>query len=86
VAGFTLVELRAVMAECLPETASTVTETDLDTPLADLGCDFLVKVELATLIEDRHGVHVSNGDLPRMSTPRALISYVDTRLPATSGC
>ena len=76
--NFTLTELKSLMQGILDEPVPLDGDI-LDVPFADLGYDSLAKLELASRIKLGHGVHLPDDALADLSTPRALLAYIDRR-------
>ncbi|RKT55660.1 acyl carrier protein [Saccharothrix australiensis] len=54
----------------------------LDTEFADLGIDSLAVYEIVTRLQDELGVRISDDEIERLTTPRALIAFVNEGLAA----
>jgi acyl carrier protein len=52
----------------------------LDTSFADLGIDSLAVYEIVTRLEDELGVRISDQEIDQLTTPGALITFVNERL------
>lgn len=83
-AGFTLTDLRQVVAQCFEGAdAEALDAAALDTRFTDLGYDSIVVYEIVVRIQDDHGVSIPDEALDELDTPGALIAYVDARVPAS---
>lgn len=78
---FTLSELKKILEQC-QEDASTLEESTLDSTFKDLGYDSLTVYELVTRIQDDYAVSLPDETLDELTTPAALIAYVNGQLAA----
>ncbi|WP_328335952.1 MULTISPECIES: acyl carrier protein [unclassified Streptomyces] len=53
----------------------------LDTPFSSLGYDSLAMLELATRIQNQLSVPIPDDHIEFMTTPRAVLEYIDGHLP-----
>lgn len=56
--------------------------TALGTPFADLGIDSLAVYEIVTRLQDELKVSITDDEIDRLTTPQALITFVNDRLAA----
>ncbi|CAL9372431.1 phosphopantetheine-binding protein [Streptomyces cellulosae] len=82
-ASFTLSEFKAVVDACFDGAeAAALEESVLDSEFADLGYDSLTVYEIVVRIQDEFSVRVPDEQLDELTTPGALIAYVDAQLAA----
>ncbi|MFB0619291.1 acyl carrier protein [Streptomyces sp. AGS-58] len=80
--AFTLDELRSMLQESVGVDESVDLDGDiLDTPFSSLGYDSLAMLEITARIQNDLGVPVPDEHMELMTTPRAVLQYIDHRLP-----
>lgn len=66
-----------------PDPVQEPGQDPLDTPFEDLGYDSLALLQLAVGIELECGIEIAEGQLPRLTTPRAMMAFVNGQCPAS---
>ncbi|MEU3861291.1 acyl carrier protein [Streptomyces sp. NPDC028722] len=80
--AFTLDELRSMLQESVGVDESVDLGGDiLDTPFSSLGYDSLAMLEITARIQHDLGVAVPDEHMELMTTPRAVLDYIDHHLP-----
>lgn len=75
---FTLDELRSMLQESVGVDESVdLGGPILDTPFSSLGYDSLAMLEIAARIQNQLGVPVPDELIELMTTPRAVLEYID---------
>jgi act minimal PKS acyl carrier protein len=76
----TLDELRGIIRDCAGVADGVDVDGDIvDTPFDDLGYDSLAIFEFAAELERRYGLEISDGEVARLSCPRAALCLVNLR-------
>lgn len=84
---FTLDELKKIVTACLgSDTAAELTEANLDVELHELGYDSLTVYEFVTKIQDDLAIRITDEDVDTMTTPRAVIDFVNGQLAGRQSC
>lgn len=84
---FTVDELKKIVAACLGgDTAAELTETNLDAELHELGYDSLTVYEFMMKIQDDLVIGITDADIDTMTTPRAVIDFINVQLAARQSC
>ena len=82
-AEFSLKELKQIMRECAGENESTNLDSDFEAvTFDDLGYDSLAILETASRIERSYGLKLPEEHLADITTPGALVAFVNDRLRA----
>lgn len=76
--AFTLEDLAVLLRSC----AGDAGEIELDRSFADLGYDSLAVMEVASQIELRYGVSISEERLAEADSPRLLLDTVNSSIAA----
>lgn len=77
---FTVDQLRDVMGRCIRDDDYTLDADQLEAPFTDLDFDSLAVLEIATRIQQDHGVPFPDEAVERMKTPRHVLDYVNDHL------
>ncbi|GAA3983943.1 acyl carrier protein [Streptomyces sp. NBC_01352] len=82
-ATFTITEFQGIVNACFDgTTAEEIKDSTLHTEFTDLGFDSLTVYEIVTRIQDDYAVTVPDEQLDELTTPAALIQYVQGQLTA----
>ncbi|GHB26331.1 acyl carrier protein [Streptomyces umbrinus] len=82
-AEFTITEFQSVVNACFDgATSEEIKDSTLHTEFTDLGFDSLTVYEIVTRIQDDFKVSVPDEQLDELTTPAALIQYVQGQLTA----
>ncbi|MGC4769693.1 acyl carrier protein [Micromonospora sp. DT44] len=78
---FTVHDLTRILRSCGDSgTVDDLAETDLDTPVAELGFDSLAMLEVASVVQREYGVPMPDEALDHMITARSTVAYVNARM------
>ncbi|WP_225829254.1 acyl carrier protein [Streptomyces naphthomycinicus] len=81
----TVDSLRAILVEVAGQDESFDADTDIATMTFDeLGYDSLALMELSATIEQRFGITIDEEELSSLSTPEALVLFVNGMLAEVS--
>jgi minimal PKS acyl carrier protein len=84
---FNVSELKKIVDTCEGgNTAIELTEANLDVALDDLGYDSLTVYEFVTKIQDDLAMVITDEEIDTMTTPRAVIDFVNGRLAEKQSC
>ncbi|GII95072.1 acyl carrier protein [Sinosporangium siamense] len=76
---FTLENLKEIMQSCADQDSNPVdlSRNFLDVPFKELDFDSLAVLEIATRVQQEIGVRISDDAVAEMTTPQAVLDYVN---------
>jgi acyl carrier protein len=78
---FTLADLMRLVHACAGfEDVATIDASSADTEFSELGIDSLAVYELATRLQDELGIPISDQETELLTTPNALVGFVNGAL------
>ncbi len=84
---FNVGELKKIVDTCEGgDTATELTAANLDVELHELGYDSLTVYEFVTKIQDDLAMSITDEEIDIMTTPRAVIDFVNGRLAGRQSC